>query len=1249
MNRKESAPTASPDSSGNHTSQSQTDSPVKKAQTRGGGGVKSQTLHRNSTESRDSKLKTKGNGKPGNNLFPVVGIGASAGGLEAFTQLLKSLPNDIGMAFVLIQHLDPAHESVLPEILSRASAMPVSKVEDGMPVEPDHVYVIPPNTTMGISGGALNLMTRTKAPAMHMPVDHFLRSLAEDRKDKAIGVILSGSGSDGAMGIEAIKAEGGITFAQNFKSAKYDGMPRGAVATDCVDFIMPPEEIAGELIRIGRHPYMNHIKAEKTEELPSEDEDGLNRIFASLRTAAGADLSYYKPSTVSRRIARRMALCRIESLDEYAEFLKANPAEVKALYQDIFIKVTGFFRNPQVFEALKSKVFPSIMKDKPHKDPVRVWVPGCSTGEEAYSIAISLLEFLGLEFLGDTADNTPIQIFATDIDETVIGKARAGAYVANIAADVSPERLRRFFVEANQGYQIAKFIREMCVFSKHDVTRDSPFSRLDLISCRNMLIYLKPALQKKVIQTFHYSLKPAGFFLQGNSGGIAAFSDLFSPVDKKHRIYLKKPAPPRLGFNFAFGGYTAEKKSVGETRADVRSQLDAQKEADRILLTKYAPAGVIIDNNMEIIQFRGQTGPYLQPAPGRASFNLLKMARKGLLLDLREAVEKAKKDAVTVRKKGLKVRDNDEFKEVNIEVIPINVPSGERCFLVLFSEEPIQPSVLQSEAMKTGRAKSGKVKQDAKDREIARLQQELVSNREHLQLIIDEQEAYNEELTSANEEILSGNEELQSMNEELETAQEELQAMNEELNTINQELNNRNVELGRLNDDLNNLLTSVNIAIVMLGSDLRIRRLTPISEKVLNLIPADVGRPIDDMKLNVPIPDLEQLVSDVTDTMSVKEREVQDRKGHWYHMQIRPYKTADKKIDGAVMTLLDIDPLKRSMGQLKEARDYAEAIVETVREPLVVLDADLRVKTANGAFYETFHVRKEETENKFIYELGNGQWNIPKLRTLLDEILPKSNRLQDFEIDHEFERIGHRTMLLNARQIRNENDDTKLILLAVEDITEHKRGEDYIKASLKEKEVLLKEIHHRVKNNLQIISSLLNLQSRSIKDEEAREKLKESQNRVRSMALIHEKLYQSGNLAGIKLAEYIKSLSKSLFNSYRTNPNIGLKIDLDDGLMSIDKAIPCGLVVNEILSNSLKHAFPEGGKGEIRIALSLDNDKCTLTIGNDGIPFPEDVDFRNTQSLGFQLICALVDQLKGAIELQRNGGTEFKITFDLGR
>ncbi len=906
--------------------------------------------------------------------FPTVGIGASAGGLEAFTQLLKDLPVDTGMAFVLVQHLDPKHESMLTGLIAKATTMPVTEVKHGMRVEPDHVYVIPPNTYMTISGEVLALTPRSGTPGQHRPVDHFLTSLAEDRSSGAIGVILSGTASDGTLGLKAIKAEGGITFAQD-KTAKYDGMPQSAIAAGYVDYILSPGGIARELARIGCHPYVAPIKTQGVEVLPEGGEDDLKRIFRQLLRSTGVDFTYYKHSTIERRIARRMVLQRIERREDYVQYLEDNPGEVEALYGDILITVTGFFRDPGAFLVLKQKVFPAVTKNRSPETPIRVWVPGCATGEEAYSIAICLLEFLG-----DRATNIPIQIFGTDISETAIEKARSGIYAKSITADVSAQRLRRFFVKVDSGYQISKPVRELCVFAKQDLTRDPPFSKLDLISCRNMLIYLGPVLQKRVIPLFHYALKLEGFLLLGKSEALSAYSDLFSLVEGKHKIYSKRAAPPRHFLDVVPTHHPAIKEPVsrefGGPGESGWSELDMQKEADRIVLTRYAPPGVIVNDAMEILQFRGRTGHYLEPEPGEASFNLLKMAREGLKLELRAALHRAKKTNAPVRKDGLRVRYDGQVRHVTVEIVPLKTaPSGERVYLILF-EETIPEAVPEpQETIPAERAK--KPTQGIKDRQMAQLEQELASTREYLRSIIEEQEATNEELKSANEEALSSNEELQSVNEELETAKEELQSANEELTTMNEELQNRNIEMHQLNDDLINLLASVNIPILMLGSDSCIRRFTPMAEKAMNVVSSDVGRSIHDIKLGVELPDLEQLISEVLDTLSVRKREVQDREGRWYSLRVYPYRTMDNKIDGTVLTLVDIDLLKRSQDELERR------VMERTAE-LVAANEELKRKIEERK-------RAEQDQTRLRRRL-EALWGIARLTdtdyyTLCDHIL----------------------------------------------------------------------------------------------------------------------------------------------------------------------------------------------------------------------------------------------------------------------
>ena len=960
--------------------------------------------------------------------FPVVGIGASAGGLEAFTKLLKHLPNDTGMAFVLVQHLDPTHASALTEILSRATAMQVTEVKDGMRIEPDQVYVIPPNTNMAILHHRLSLMPRTEAHGLHLPIDYFLRSLAEDRRGRAVGVILSGTASDGTEGLKAIKAEGGITFAQDEKSAKYDGMPRSAIVSGFVDCVLPPEGIARELARLSRHPYVMLSQEAQTREWASGETDILNKFFILLRTHTGVDFTDYKHTTIRRRIQRRMLLHRIERMDQYVQFLQQHATEVEALYQDLLINVTSFFRDPNSFRALRKKMFPRLLKNRGADQTLRVWVAGCSTGEEAYSIAISLLESIG-----DKRAEFPVQIFATDISGAAIEKARAAVYPKSIEQDVSAERLRRFFVKSDQGYQIKKAVREMCVFARQNAVKDPPFSKLDLISCRNVMIYLGPVLQKKLLPIFHYALKPDGLLMLGSSETIGGFSDLFVLVDKKEKIYAKKPgrflpkfAPvttERPGERRPGGRQTARS---GEERPIVPSPY---KEADNLILSQYAPPGVLINDALQILQFRGTTSPFLAPSPGEASLNLLQMVREGLRMDLRGAIEKARLTNKRVRKEGLPLETGDRSHRITLDVIPFNAtPSKERFFLVAF-EDTATGGVIPDKT--AGRGKG----QRAEHSPAAQLRHELVATKEHLRTVLEEHDAGREELRSANEEIQSSNEELQSTNEELETAKEELQSTNEELTTLNEELQTHNDELNQVNNDLTNFLGSAHVPIVMVGGDLRIRRFTTAAQAVVNLIPADVGRPLGDIQPNVNVPDLSQLILEVIDTLTASEREVQDRQGRWYSLRIRPYKTVDGRIDGAVLIFIDIDATRRSAALIEEAHAFADAIVETLRNPLVVLNPDLRVNRANAIFYKMFQVTPEDTEGRFLYDLGDGQWNIPKLRQLLEEILPRNSVFNNYVVEHEFPRIGRKRMLLNARRILGKNDELKAILLAIEDTT----------------------------------------------------------------------------------------------------------------------------------------------------------------------------------------------------------------------
>jgi len=963
--------------------------------------------------------------------FPIVGIGASAGGLEAFSELLRQLPLKTGMAFVLVQHLDPKHSSDLREILGRTTRIPVAEVTDGTVVRPDNIYVIPPNTVMSIKGGILRLSARVLTRGTHLPIDHFLRSLAEDSADRAISVILSGTASDGTEGSRAIKASGGITFAQDEQSAKYGGMPQSAVNTGCVDFVLPPSSIAQELARVGQHPYLAPAATEKPE-LAIAPGNQMETLLSLLRVASGVDFTHYKHTTLQRRIKRRMILHKLEKVGDYVRFIKNKPSELDELYKDILIHVTSFFRDPEAFEALRKYVFPNLFQD--HKSgAIRVWVPGCSTGEEVYSLAMAMLEYIWLETqktARPVPGSVPFQIFATDISDGSLDHARAGLYSEAAVAEISPERRQRFFVKLDGGYQINKSVREMCIFARQNVAKDPPFSNLDLITCRNLLIYLGAVLQKRVIPTLHYALKPDGYLMLGGAESLGSFAEYFIAVDKKNRIFQKKKSASRLATYFSGVEYGIRRVEDSKAVREPEAVSTVEKAADRVLFNRFVPASIVVNEEMEIVQFRGKTGAYLEPASGHPTFNLVKMAREGLLVDLRAALSKARKERSPVRKEGVIIQSNGSTREVNLEVTPIRGEGmPERFYLVVFQDASVP------EPWKDHKSKDRKTASAAKTAstpEKERLKREANQLREQLQGLIEDHETITEEFKASNEEVMSANEELQSTNEELETAKEELQSTNEELTTLNEELQHRNAELSLANNDLLNLLDNVSIPVVIVGNDLHIRHFTPPAQKLLNLLPGDIGGRLNEIRPNLDVDDLGTMVRETIDTMSTHELEVRESKnGKWHLMRVRPYKTWDNKIEGAVVSFQDIDGLKRN---LEQAQLYADAVSETAREAILVLDSNLRVTNANPAFYRNFEVSREETENRAIFELGDKQWNIPKLRELLEKILPNDGMVEDFEVRHDFPHLGPRVMMLNARRIEPQ-PGRQLILLHIEDAT----------------------------------------------------------------------------------------------------------------------------------------------------------------------------------------------------------------------
>lgn len=864
--------------------------------------------------------------------FPIVGIGASAGGLDAFKQLLKAIPEDSGMAYVLVQHLDPSHESILPEILQRVTNIPVHEITEDIFLAPDHIYIIPENKVLTSTDGILLLAPRKKK-TLNLPIDVFFTSLAEVHKEYAVGIILSGTGKDGTQGLKAIKEYGGICIAQSMETAAYKSMPESAINAGVVDFILSPEKIPAQLLQINSAYKTNDADRKESKKIKT-DEDIFKQILLLLNHRSGVDFTYYKEPTLYRRIARRMAIVKKKNLNSYFEFLRSYISEQDALFQDMLIPVTSFFRDPKVFQALTDNVFPAIIKNKTEGDPIRIWIAGCSTGEEVYSIAICLQEFLG-----EKLHNTKIQIFASDISENAIKKTRTGIYTKAEVEPLSELQLKNYFTKTNNGYEVSKSIRDICVIAPHNFLKDPPFAKMDLISCRNVLIYMDTFLQQKAFATFHYALKENGFLLLGKSESIGASSDLFTQATKTEKIYLRKPVAGRFRRVVTELKNEVLKTKVKTVTKNEATETNFQKSAEAIMISK-SPASVVVNEQMDIVHIHGDITPFLQAPQGKPTFNLLRMAREGLGFELRNAIHKASKEKIAVTTENIPIKLNTNTNDsdnshngqekqsfVTIEVIPLT-DTVEIHYLVRFEKTKI----LDTKDKKL--TSSGKTKADEAEKRNTQLEKELAYNREDMRAITEDMEASNEELQSANEELQSSNEEMQSLNEELETSKEELQSTNEELIIVNQEL--------------------------------------------------------------------------------LEKQE-----------------------------------------QLNAARYYAESIVTTIREPLIILDKHLYIKTANASFYKKFNVEEQDTEGQLFYEIQNNQWDDQVMRSLLEKILPKQERLTDFEIILNFPKIGERTLLLNALQILNQKNSEKLILLAIEDITERRLVEQKL-------QTFTEELEHKV-------------------------------------------------------------------------------------------------------------------------------------------------------------------------------------------
>jgi two-component system, chemotaxis family, CheB/CheR fusion protein len=1092
---------------------------------------------------------------------PVVGIGSSAGGVEALKAFFSAVPADSGAAYVVVQHLDPHARSVLTDLLGRAAKIPVSVIEHGVRIAPNHAYVIPPNASVTIDGCRLVLVSPVEPRGQRTPIDTFFASLAHDQAENAACVILSGTGSDGTAGLRAIKSNGGLTLAQ--EGAEYDGMMRSALGTGLVDFVLPAERMAATVVNYFRH----HTDLAQAEVAPAED---LMRICAILRARTGHDFSNYKDKTILRRIQRRMQVLQIPDVPQLIARLRKEPREVDLLFQDLLIGVTNFFRDPDAFAALERAVIPALFADKGADEAVRVWVPGCATGEEAYSIAMLLRE------RAPRPNGAPkLQIFASDIDEHALEIARIGRYPASIARDVPPRHLEQFFVREDGTYRIAANLREICLFSLHNLLRDAPFSKVDLVSCRNLLIYLNPELQNRVIPLFHYALRDPGFLFLGSSENVSRHARLFSTVDKTHRLFRRRAVADRRLPVFPLSAPNpARHKHEGALRAAADGGLQAI--AERKLLERYAPAYVVTNGEGDVLLTSGRTGKYLELPAGAPQNNLFSMARQGLRADLRAALHKASSTGHAAVQSNISLGTNGGRQKIDLHIQPMRADGGrEALYLVVFQDiGGIVPGEDAEGAQGLREAESASLQQ---------MEEELRSTTERLQTTTEELESSNEELKSSNEELSSMNEELQSANEELETSREELQSINEELQTVNAELNARVEDLGRANSDIANLLESTQIATLFLDHQLNVKTFTPAAKDVFRLVESDVGRPISHVRTRIDHDALEEDAERVLRTLTTIERQVDTAEGNrHYIMRIMPYRTVENVINGVVLTFTDITEITEAqrriaqlVGDLRDRADSLETLLDLIPVGVFIVEdggagrvnrhGALLIGQAPGgqelrsvsAAYRLFHGEREIALAKQPFEMARG-----------------GERTSSFEARLLRADASARHVFVSAQPLLDAAGKVRGAIAAMADITARKESEE-------KQDVLLHELEHRVKN---ILATVASLASRMLRDSPSLAVFSETfQARLRVMGATHD-ILSHGKWEGASLSSLISRAAEAYGN--KEKGNFGLHGP--DTTLKPAQAATLALVFHELATNAAKYGAFSTPKGRVAVSWNVE-------------------------------------------------------------